>query len=396
MNQSVSDAQPARAGLAALFIPALAVGVLIALVTLGTTSAWWRHEQWGTALAAAEQNLALVVPAAVIACSLGLAFIFTRARLLALASRSHACPTLSTRESIRVFVEGTVVECLAWPGKAWADAYRTTALRAVSQTGATWQHAAKNIVRFRAATIVGAAGVLLLASFAGEAWHAGLSMIAAGVLLLAFASQASKTRTNTIASVDQVIASRGRVSLARLSSWALLGTLLSTASAVLVANVIAGVSPWAFAPLFVLVTIVSSVSTLPMGLGFAEVGGWLVLTRMLGVDAATAALTVATYRLAGPGLTLLLGVASFALRAARGATTLHALRAQAINELQQRTEDSSSEHHAHERAQSLVESKEAPAELSPTLHFTPPPMQKVTTSTLAEVKPEEPARTDLP
>jgi hypothetical protein len=117
---------------------------------------------------------------------------------------------------------------------------------------------------------------------------------------------------------------------------------------------------------------------------------------MLGVDSATAALSVATYRIAGPGLLVALGAASLALRAARGATMLANLRQTAIDETQAIEQDCLTTAHTHMAMKSpIVDAGTTPVAMATTTlveskfvtentssfaravpHFTPPPMRK--------------------
>lgn len=356
-------------------VPGVALCVLVALFASGASRAVWHDGQAGAAIAGALSGSlvesAVLVPAMAIAAVLGAAFILTRARLLVIAAKGtterdggiSTSNALRTRDGARAFVEGTCIECVTWPGKVWADAYRTSLLRA---EGFGWKSAATALVRFRIATMLGAACMLLLASAIGSAWHAGITLVAAGSMILV-ASQRMRTQAKAGGS--------GRASLASLSAWGALGSLLDVASAAMVVWMITGVSPLEFAPLYVLVTLVASASTLPLGVGIAEVGGWWVLTKMLGVDAGAAAMAVATYRIAGPGLTLLLGAASLAGRCARGVTSFASMRRSVIEAMQARETAAGDEQT--QQVASTVESKRASIGRPAAIEDAPVPAGKV-------------------
>ncbi len=204
-------------------------------------------------------------------------------------------------ESVRGFCEGACVELVSWPGKAWADAYRqwlwmpaalTTRLRA--------------IVTFRVCTAIG--GVLLLAIatmvVAQENWQiaaiAGVALFAAGAGVW---RKVRKARTGGIV-----------VRTGSLVGVALLASGLDVMSAAMVAWIIAGVAPVDFGAIFVLIALASAASTVPLGAGVLDAGAWYALTAHFGVPTGEALICVATYRICGPGLTLLLGAGSGAVR----------------------------------------------------------------------------------
>jgi hypothetical protein len=212
------------------------------------------------------------------------------------AAASSVGVQLSLRESVRIFCGGAAIESVTWPGKLWADSHRV-----LSMGSAPLKCRIRAIVISRCSSTVGTVSVATLAGLISLLTR-GLTFVTAGALLCAAALMGvlwQRCRR------DERLGVVGRCCVP-----AIVASLCDIAAVTLAVHSVANVPAHEFAPKFVMLAMCASLTMLPMGLGVLDVGCWLILTDGHGVSPAVAGAAILCYRLLGPGVTLVTGVAS--------------------------------------------------------------------------------------
>jgi uncharacterized membrane protein YbhN (UPF0104 family) len=250
------------------------------------------------------RHIALVIPAV----GLGMCFIVGRSMLLAQAC-SDAGVKVTLGSAVRLFCEGVAIESVCWPGKAWADLHRASAL---GEGTMARRAAALGLFRLGGGT----GGLIVAATACAVSLGAGLlpMFVSGGALLIVtMALVASKHR---IAQDAKHTNWSWRVS--RLIAWGALASACDMAAMTLLAAKVGHVSVTWFVGVFAVTSVVAAVSMLPLGLGVLDLGLWHVLTAYAGLDPAAAATVLLLYRLTGPLLTASIGAAALLMRVAGG------------------------------------------------------------------------------
>lgn len=216
---------------------------------------------------------------------------------------------LSFDVAVRLFTQGVLVESVTWPGKAWADSFRTLQLR--RHTGISLLHAAGVTMAARTGAI-GASSVMVGFAAAtlvlngqwtddamgrtqlGGAAAVGCIAVGVGVWCIARKRAQLAVKLKPGAAVRMVLA-------------ACAASAFDVAGLCTICALICGADPWSVAPAYVLLSGVAAASTLPMGAGVLDAGLYALLTTRLGVDQPSAVAAVLCYRVCGPGLTIAVG-----------------------------------------------------------------------------------------
>ncbi|MDX2147131.1 MAG: hypothetical protein SFZ23_06370 [Planctomycetota bacterium] len=189
----------------------------------------------------------------------------------------------------RLFAEGVAIELVSWPSKLWADVYRVSQL----PTSPLSQRIS-GIAIFRVAAVVSTGATLAV----GVALQQASFMLTLALLV-------------GLAIGLTCLLARRACGTFRAALRAMPSALAASACDVLavcaLAYFLGGVSPEAFVASFVVVSLASSLASLPQGLGTIEAGLWLALTQRHDVAPSDATAIVALYRLTGPGVTTLIG-----------------------------------------------------------------------------------------
>ncbi|MCC7387996.1 MAG: hypothetical protein IT431_04425 [Phycisphaerales bacterium] len=198
----------------------------------------------------------------------------------------------------RLFVEGSLVEVMSWPGKVWADAYRVAGL------GRPRAGAMTALLLWRASSTAGSLGVLAALGGRAAMGRAGnttlaVAMLVVGLVLLSLRDRRLVPRVGAVAALTPLGAA---------------GTLCDVAGATVLAWGLIGVDPLWFAEAYIALASAAAASTLPLGVGPLDLGLWALLVLYSGASPREAAGVVAAYRLTGPITTLGMGVVSMTLR----------------------------------------------------------------------------------
>ena len=207
-----------------------------------------------------------------------------------------------------MFCEGVAIESICWPGKAWADLHRASAL-----SEGTMARRAAALGLFR---LGGGVGGLLIAAVAcavslGAGW---LPVIVGGAATLCMiaAVVAKKHRTSDGTTSTKNWSWR----VTRLIAWGALASACDMAAMTLLAAKVGQVSVTWFVGVYAVTSVVAALSMLPLGLGVLDLGCWHVLTTYAGLDPAAATTVLLLYRLTGPLFTASIGAALLLLRLA--------------------------------------------------------------------------------
>ena len=223
---------------------------------------------------------------------------------------------LSFGVAVRLFTQGVLVESVTWPGKAWADSFRTLQLR--RHTGISLLHAAGVTMAARTGAIAASS---VMVGFAASAlvlngqWtedamgRTQLGGVAAVVCIAAGIGAWCIARKRAQSGVELNPAAAVRMTLAACAA-----SMFDVAGLCAICAMICSADPWAVAPAYVLLSGVAAASTLPMGAGVLDAGLYALLTTRLGVDQPSAVAAVLCYRLCGPGLTLAVGAGTLMIR----------------------------------------------------------------------------------
>jgi len=194
-----------------------------------------------------------------------------------------------------------VFELFTWPGKVWGDAYRATLIPCDSRYQ-QWQV----VLSIRASIIVGNSIMLVISMMVMGViarFHAVILvvLVLAGVVFVGMGGE----RTPGGRAVERL---RGRGAGQGLL-WAMFAATADLASIGLIAYSVAGVDPWSFLPHFYVLSALAGLAGLPFGFGVIEAGGFSLLSAVYGIDSVAAMACLMIYRITGPGLTFVLGVA---------------------------------------------------------------------------------------
>ncbi len=245
-------------------------------------------------------HLSLALPAV----GLGLCFIVGRSMLLAQAC-GDAGLKVSLGRAMRLFCEGVAIESVCWPGKAWADLHRASALGE-----GTMARRAAALGLFRLGGGVG--GLMIAAVACAISLGAGLPAVIGGsaaMLCVIAAVIAKRHQTN-----DGTPSANWSWRVSRLIAWGALASACDMAAMTLLAAKVGHVSVEWFVGVFAVTSVIAAVSMLPLGLGVLDLGCWHVLTTYAGLDASAATTVLLLYRLTGPIFTASIGAALLLLR----------------------------------------------------------------------------------
>jgi hypothetical protein len=247
-----------------------------------------------------HKHMSLAIPAM----GLGLCFIVGRSMLLARAC-GDAGLKVSLGRAMRLFCEGVAIESVCWPGKAWADVHRASALGE-----GTMARRAAALGLFR---LGGGVGGLMIAAVAcaislGAGWPAVL--VGAVAMLCVIAAVIAKRNRTTDGPANPNWSWR----VSRLIAWGALASACDMAAITLLAAKVGHVNVQWFVGVFAVTSVIAAASMLPLGLGVLDLGCWHVLTTYAGLDASAATTVLLLYRLTGPLLTASIGAVLLLLR----------------------------------------------------------------------------------
>jgi hypothetical protein len=237
---------------------------------------------------------------------------------------SAASIRLSPIAPLGLFTQGVVIELVTWPGKAWADGFRTMRLRKVA--GISLVRAAAVVLTARAGAVAASAAMITIA--------AGLSLMegrwndeSRGWAPLAVAGAAAGIAVAVVVwSTRYRHAGRSLpvnpLALIEMSLAAGAAAIIDVVACSLICQQICGTDPWLVAPGYVLLTGIAAATSLPLGAGVLDAGLFALLTSRLGAEHENALAAVLCCRLCGPGLTLLVGGLLLGLVGASGRTAM--------------------------------------------------------------------------